>query len=838
MMNKVNIVALAIMCALPAHSQIIISETTEGSGNNKAIELTNISQENINLEQYTLRIAHNGAQDWSSSTLSLPITVMQPSQTYVIAHSQADPELLALADLQDTRVTTFNGDDIVGLFHQQQLIDIVGTLGIREDFNKDTSLRRINVQSSTTFKPEHWHSTGIINDWSHIGTPPKLDNQEIPPTIPPITAIDTTIMDLQGDGWASPYTDPANGKLESDEVFRVNGVITHIQTNSDLGKDLPIGFFIQDEFGDNNPLTSDAIFVQGLVQGYSIGDKVTVTGKVIEQFGSTQLVPTGNITKISSGHNIEPTTVTRLLSDRYYAETLERHEGMLVRFTDDSNMYVSRSFAFDTGPQRYNMVLAYQQPNIHPHQNHLPGSNEAIRQADCNLDQRLVVEATQTGSKHQPIVWYPDFAKNTNGIEQNLISIGDRASNIEGIIGYSHSDYRLYVTKQANSESFTRQINSSDPVINEGNIKIVTFNTEGLFISHLHGNNNPAVDNHSQTGFVTGGAKDQADLDLQIKKLTAAIHTMNSDLIALLQVENNGFEQGSAIDYLLTKINKGQENKQHYQVAKWNASNQDHYVGNNPTASYILYRPSVFKLNDLELLTMPSDDKQSISMNETVIATLNIHSKENPIELVVAAVDLVNRDQNCHGDTTQQTTPCDQLRQQASQAIIEAMSKKTDHQLILGSLHAYPKEKAALVFSPTELNSYVDAVAIRDRNSERYSIERNAESGRVDYIFMSTSLRDKFVDSAPWSINSAQSALLNYQSGMTFDETNWYRSSSHDPILLTLNLALSSNNDLGDDSETGTQPDAAENSSSGGGLGLFSFLLLLPLLRRIRNQQA
>lgn len=69
-MNKVNIVALAIMCALPAHSQIIISETTEGSGNNKAIELTNISQENINLEQYTLRIAHNGAQDWSSSTLS------------------------------------------------------------------------------------------------------------------------------------------------------------------------------------------------------------------------------------------------------------------------------------------------------------------------------------------------------------------------------------------------------------------------------------------------------------------------------------------------------------------------------------------------------------------------------------------------------------------------------------------------------------------------------------------------------------------------------------------------------------------------------------------------
>ncbi len=250
-MNKVNIVALAIMCALPAHSQIIISETTEGSGNNKAIELTNISQENINLEQYTLRIAHNGANDWGNSHLNLPSTLVLPHQTYVIAHSQADPELLALADLQDTRVTTFNGDDIVGLFHQQQLIDIVGTLGIREDFNKDTSLRRINVQSSATFNLEHWHSTGIINDWSHIGTPPELDNQEIPPTIPPITAIDTTIMDLQGDGWASPYTDPANGKLESDEVFRVNGVITHIQTNSDLGKDLPIGFFIQDKFGDN-----------------------------------------------------------------------------------------------------------------------------------------------------------------------------------------------------------------------------------------------------------------------------------------------------------------------------------------------------------------------------------------------------------------------------------------------------------------------------------------------------------------------------------------------------------------------------------------------------------
>ena len=840
-MTKLPLIAAAIMCTLPAYSQIIISETTEGRGQNKAIELTNIGQESINLEQYTLRIAHNGANDWGNSHLNLPSTLVLPHQTYVIAHSQADAKLLTLADLKDTRVTSFNGDDIVGLFHQQQLIDIVGTLGVREDFNKDTSLRRINVQPSTTFHANDWYSTGIIDDWSHIGIPPQLDNQELPPTAPPIAAIDTTIMDLQGDSWASPYTDPANGKYESDDVFRVSGVITHIQTNSDLGKDLPIGFFIQDLIGDNNPLTSDGIFVQGPAQGHVAGDKVTVTGKVVEQFGSTQLIANGEIKKVSSNHKIEPTVITRLASDRYYAETLERHEGMLVRFTDESNMHVSRSFAFDPGPKRYNMVFAYQQPNIHPHQNHLPGSKEAIRQADCNLDQRLVIEATQVGSEQQPIAWYPDFAKNINGIEKNRVLIGDKVSDIEGIIGYSHSDYRLYVTKQAHSESFTSLGHHTETMINEGNIKVATFNTEGLFNSQINGNNNPAVNHDSTTGFVTGGAKDYSQLELQVTKLTAAIRSMNADLLALLQIENNGFGSNSAIDYLLTAINKELDSEQEYQVAKLKDDHQGHYVGTNATASYILYRPSVFTFKQLDVLTMPSDDKHNITLNDTVIATFDIRSKESSSELVVAAVDLADQAQTCHGGNVKQPADCDKLRQQASQAVIEKMAHKTGHQLVMGSLHAYPQEAAVRLFSQSDAKPYIDTVAVRDRNAKQYSFEHNAELGRVDYIFISTSLKDKFVDSAPWTINSTQSALLDYQAHLELTTKDHYRSSSHDPIIFTMKLALDTHTKPGDESPVIGKPEKPQitnNQSSGGSLGLLSFLLLLPLFRRMRNQQA
>ncbi|QUM80917.1 hypothetical protein HWV01_11820 [Moritella sp. 5] len=73
-------------------------------------------------------------------------------------------------------------------------------------------------------------------------------------------------MALQGNGWSSPYTDPTTEKYISDETFLIEGIVTAIQVNA-LGNDLPQGFFIQDELGDNDVTTSDGIYVSGFITG-------------------------------------------------------------------------------------------------------------------------------------------------------------------------------------------------------------------------------------------------------------------------------------------------------------------------------------------------------------------------------------------------------------------------------------------------------------------------------------------------------------------------------------------------------------------------------------------
>ncbi|WP_099610778.1 ExeM/NucH family extracellular endonuclease [Vibrio fujianensis] len=838
-MHKIKLVALSVLCALPAHGQIIISETTEGSGLNKAIELTNIGSESINLSTYSIKLASNGASDWTSSPLVLEDHNLSPRHTYVIAHPDADAALVSKANLTNNQVTAFNGDDIIGLFKEQQLIDIVGTLGIRENFNQDTSLQRIDVTPNTTFNPAQWHSTGVNNDWQHIGIAPDYDD-DFTPSEPPVQAIRKTIMELQGDGWASPYTDPAKGQYQSEQTFQVSGVITHIQDNADLGEDLPQGFFIQDPQGDDNPNTSDGLFIQGPIQGGVVGDLIEVTGKVIEHYGSTQFIPSAESRILDHGYSIQPTVVTRLNSDRYYAQTLERHEGMLVRFTAESDMHVSRSFAFDPGPQRYNMVLAYQQPNEHPHHRNQPGSQAAIKQADCNQDQQLIVEATQAGTPETPIAWYPDISQSSDGHSDNHLTIGDQVANLQGIIGYSHSDYRLFITEEATSASFNPVAKQNSPGLIEGNVKVATFNTQGVFTSRVNGPRNPAIDNDSPSGFVTGGANNQEELDLQVTKITAAIKQLNPDIVALLQVENNGYSAHSAIGYLLNRLNQNQDPHHTYQVAKLSDTSSD-FVGENATASFILYRPALFKFKQLELLAMPGDDDLAIAMNDTLLATFDLNAKDQPTTFTLAVADLVDRNQHCSQPTETQGG-CSTLREQASEKIAQALEQHSGHKILLGSFHAYPKEDAItrltglndMASAPSSAH-YLDSTTIRDTSNPHYSVENHAASGRVDYIFISPSLTSQFIDSAPWAINANESELWDYQHKTA--NTSWHRSSRHDPVLLNLNFELDERQSPEDNSSE--NPSAETEQSSGGSLGLISLLLFaLMTIRRTRGTQA
>ncbi|MCA9947928.1 MAG: lamin tail domain-containing protein, partial [Anaerolineales bacterium] len=113
-----------------ATSDIFISEYIEGGSFNKAIELFNGTGATVDLGAglYTLELYSNGAASPSQS-VALSGTIAD-GDVFVLAHGSADAAVLAEADLIDSAVINFNGDDAVVLRKDGAVIDAFGQIGV------------------------------------------------------------------------------------------------------------------------------------------------------------------------------------------------------------------------------------------------------------------------------------------------------------------------------------------------------------------------------------------------------------------------------------------------------------------------------------------------------------------------------------------------------------------------------------------------------------------------------------------------------------------------------------------------------------------------------------
>ncbi len=121
-------------------SDLIISEYVEGSSNNKAIEIANFTGNNIDLSGYSLKKVTNGSGNFSSSmTLSGSIA---NGEVYVIVNGSANASLLSVANTTNNSVLTFNGNDAIGLFKNDSLIDLLGDISSDDNFAQNSTLQR------------------------------------------------------------------------------------------------------------------------------------------------------------------------------------------------------------------------------------------------------------------------------------------------------------------------------------------------------------------------------------------------------------------------------------------------------------------------------------------------------------------------------------------------------------------------------------------------------------------------------------------------------------------------------------------------------------------------
>lgn len=834
---KKNFLALSIGMALSlgAQADIIISEYVEGGSYNKAIEIANTGTEAVTLDGYALAKSTNGSGEWESQ-MSLDGITIEANSVYVIINGRSSEDIKAIPGvvIDVDSVVGHNGDDPIALLKNGNVHDLIGEMG-DVDFAKDKTLVRRVYTPSAIYDKTQWQE--YPKDYiENLG---KLEAGQEPAK--PVIAEPATIMALQGESWGSPETDVANGQYVSEKTFIVEGIVT---TVSYAG-----GFFIQDEAGDGNALTSDGIFVMGSATGLSVGDKVAVTGKVKEDYGWTKLDAT-LISTISTGNHIIATPLRTLESDEDFDFTLERHEGMLVSFDEAADMHITRSFGYSYSDRRNNMTVSHERVNQHPNQSNAPSAHEgpidtaAEIQTDCNEDKRVVVESFSTAA-NGVVPWYPNFGKESveqNGSSDDYLRIGDVINGLEGVLAYSYNDYRLYVTNEATKETFIREgtDRTAEPVLKEGDLRVATFNVLNYFNSPFGGDANPSGQNR--------GAKTAEDFEKQATKIVNAMIALDADILGLMEIENNGFGENSAVVDLVKRLNAKLDATNQYSITEPQAEELTNgFIGTDAITTMVIFKAAKVGLDSVRIIKMPEQHAPEITieiggksktesgdnyMRHAVTPTFSIAGTDE--KLTISVNHFKSKGSACWEDYALQAGAdpdkqgqCENFRVSAAYQLGKVMATIDGHKMIVGDLNSYANEDPMMVLTNrdnapqdyilkaarntfvgggaeeggvalhgdegaviTESYGYINV--IKEMHPESHSYSYNDEVGTLDYILVSASLKGNIVDSMDWNINSSESTLFEYPSKYTGDLPKFddvYSSSDHDPAIVILNFA-------------------------------------------------
>jgi predicted extracellular nuclease len=115
--------------ATGAPTELFFSEYVEGSSFNKAVEIYNGTGAPVDLgaSGYKLELYSNGA---ATASASANLTgSLANGDVFVVSHASASSTILAQADLQNSTVANWNGDDAVVLRKGATIVDVIGQIG-------------------------------------------------------------------------------------------------------------------------------------------------------------------------------------------------------------------------------------------------------------------------------------------------------------------------------------------------------------------------------------------------------------------------------------------------------------------------------------------------------------------------------------------------------------------------------------------------------------------------------------------------------------------------------------------------------------------------------------
>ena len=859
MKTSLTLLSAGIISALSSTAiqanDLVISGVIDGplsGGVPKAVELF-VVNDIADLSTYALGTANNGGGT-DGEEFTFPAGASASAGTYIYVASEIDgfTAFFGSAPDYDTSSMGINGDDAIELFKDGSVIDTFG------DINTDGSgtaweyldgwAYRTSGQTANggSFEASNWTYSGVdALDGSTTNTDAATpfpagtfttegggDVVEVP---------EEPAVELGICGADATLISAIQGSESSSAEVGNNVIIEAIVTGTRAG-----GFFVQEEASDYDAddATSEGLFVEGSVD-VETGNLVRLYGEVEENYGMTTLAMDSDVAALDCG---TADAVAAVELSMPYELDLETVEGMVVSVTDATVTSTNNLW-------RYGEIVVSDTIKRQPSDVAAPLSEAYTAAEEASETSLLTIEDNSSSQYPDALNYFPTFSY------ANAIRIGDSVS-AAGPLNYSFGTYRINPSDVIEVTS-SREAN---PVVTEGNLSIATFNVLNYFNGEVDANGDVTFDYDENRG-----ADDEVAFELQQGRIVEAIVNLNADVVGLMEIENDGFGEDSAIQSLVNAINAELGETEQYSFI---ATSDGSEIGTDAITVGLLYKATVVTPeNDAMVVAMPEQqiDEDSLARMRPSLLQSFVHT-ESSKSFLVAVNHFKSKGSQCAEDVAEAPSEittiqgsCNALRVSAAITLGNALSDESlpERKVILGDLNAYSAEDPVAVLTDytAESRGYTITTAVNTGMDEGSSVdvessfgyhnlaeEFNAEGfsywfygteqvGSLDHVLASEAMLADAVDGAHWNINSVEAYQLQYdqalryypdEDGYAFTDVGPFRSSDHDPFIATFDLQA----------DVVEEEEEENNDSSGGAMGGILALLAAAIGFRRRSTTA
>ena len=858
MKTSLTLLSAGIISALSSTAiqanDLVISGVIDGplsGGVPKAVELF-VVNDIADLSAYGIGSANNGGgTDGEEFTFPAGVSASAGSYIYVASEVEGFTAFFGSAPDYDTSAMGINGDDAVELFKDGSVIDTFGD--INTDGNGtaweylDGWAYRTSGQTANggSFEVANWSYSGVdALDGSTTNTDAATpfpagtfttEGSDDVVEVPEEPAVELGIC-----GAEATLISAIQGSESSSAEVGNSVIIEAIVTGTRAGC-----FFVQEEASvyDADDATSEGLFVEGFVD-VETGNLVRLYGEVEENYGMTTLAMDSDVAALDCG---TADAVAAVELSMPYELDLETVEGMIVSVTDATVTSTNNLW-------RFGEIVVSDTIKRQPSDVAAPLSEAYTAAEQASETSLLTIEDNSSSQYPDALNYYPTFSY------ANAIRIGDSVS-AAGPLNYSFGTYRI-------NPSDVIEVTSSregNPVVTEGNLSIATFNVLNYFNGEVDANGDVTFDYDGNRG-----ADDAVAFELQQGRIVEAIVNLNADVVGLMEIENDGFGEDSAIQSLVDAINAELGETEQYSFI---ATTDGSEIGTDAITVGLLYKASVVTPeNDAMIVAMPEQqiDEDSLARMRPSLLQSFVHT-ESSKSFLVAVNHFKSKGGQCSEDavevpseiTTVQGS-CNALRVSAAITLGNALSDESlpERKVILGDLNAYSAEDPVAVLTDytPESRGYTITTAVNTGMDEGVSVEvessfgyRNLaeefdvegfsywfygteQVGSLDHVLASEAMLADAIDGTHWNINSVEAYQLKYdqalryyadEDGYAFTDVGPFRSSDHDPFIATFDLQA----DVVEEEEE-------SNDSSGGAMGGILALLAAAIGFRRRTTAA